>query len=129
MNRIGIWIRISTEDQKRGDSPEHHLQKAKQYAEIKEWEVVEEYHLEAISGKSVMYHPEAMRMFNDIKGGHISGLIFSKIARLARNTKELLEFADKFNEYDADLISLHENIDTSSPSERFFYTMISAMAQ
>ena len=44
--RVGIWIRVSTEDQKRGDSPEHHLEKAKMYADLKEWDIVEEYHLE-----------------------------------------------------------------------------------
>jgi DNA invertase Pin-like site-specific DNA recombinase len=48
------------------------------------------------SGRSVMRHPEAKRMLGDIKSGQITGLIFSKLARLARNTKELLEFADFF---------------------------------
>jgi len=76
-----------------------------------------------------MSHPEAQRMLIDIKHGHISGLIFSKIARLARNTKELLEFSEIFKECIADLISLQESIDTSSLSGRFFYTIISAMAQ
>ena len=51
-------------------------------------------------------------MLQDIRTGHITGLIFSKLARLARNTKELLEFAEIFKEH---MVEIAERVAASVP--------------
>jgi site-specific DNA recombinase len=68
-HHVGIWIRVSTEDQVRGESPEHHEHRACAYAESKGWIVCEAYRLDATSGKSVKHHPETKRMLADVKSG------------------------------------------------------------
>ncbi len=126
---IGIWIRVSTEDQAQGDSPEHHEERARSYAKSRGWDVKEIYDLAGQSGKAVMQNPEARRMMNDIERGHITGLVFSKLARLSRNRRELEDFSDFFNKHDADLISLSEAIDTSTAGGRMFFHLLGVFAQ
>ena len=127
--KVGIWIRVSTDDQASGESPKNHEKRAQMYAELKGWKAVELYNLSGVSGKTIMSHPEAERMLKDVKSGHIKALIFSRLARLCRNLRELLEIAEIFKENNAALVSLGESIDTSSPAGMLLFTVIGALAE
>jgi site-specific DNA recombinase len=73
IKRVALWIRVSTKDQAKGESPEHHEARARLYAAAKGWEFQTVYHLEGVSGKAVMAHPETRRMMADVEAGRVSG--------------------------------------------------------
>jgi len=127
--KVGIWVRVSSTMQVDRDSHIHHEMRAKEYVKSRGWKAVKIYRLEAMSGRSIAKYDETKRMLNDIQKGVISGLIFSKIPRLARNTKELIELSEVFRKYDADLISLDMSIDTSTPIGRHFFRQMSSLAE
>ena len=126
---VGVWIRVSTEEQAKGEAPEHHLERGKAYALARGWKVVEVYDLAGQTGKAVADHSEAKRMMADVKRGHIQGLLFSKLARLSRNLREVQDFGDFFQQHGADLVSLNESIDTSTAGGRMFFHLLAVFAQ
>jgi DNA invertase Pin-like site-specific DNA recombinase len=126
---IGIWVRVSSPMQVQKESHVHHEMRAKAFVKSRNWKIGKTYRLKAMSGMSIMDYPETKQMMHDIKTGVISGLVFTKIARLARNTGELIELSKLFREHNADLISMDMSIDTSTPIGRHFFRQMSSMAE
>ncbi len=126
---IGVWIRVSTDDQAKSDSPEIHALRAKEFCRQQKYKIVKTYDLSGVSGKSVLKNAECMKMFADVEAGVIKGLVFSSMSRLGRNLRELLEIEAHFRAYGATLHSIDGQLDTNTSSGRMFFALSGAMAQ
>jgi DNA invertase Pin-like site-specific DNA recombinase len=114
MGRIG-YIRVSTIEQNT-DRQEISL------SEIG----MDKIFIEKVSAKSIK-RVELNKMLEYIREGDI--LYIESISRLARSTKDLLSIVQKLQDKNVELVSLKENIDTSTPQGRFVLTIFGALSE
>ncbi len=81
---------------------------------------------EKISGKTIE-RPELKKMLEYVRDGDI--LYIESISRLARSTKDLLSIVQQLQNKNVELISLKENIDTTTPQGRFILTIFAALSE
>ncbi len=82
---------------------------------------------EKISGAK-RNRPELIRMLDQVRPGDV--VVVSRLDRLARSTRDLLEIAEQLKTAEAGLRSLHEPwADTTSPAGRMVLTVFAGIAE
>lgn len=72
--------------------------------------------------------PELNRMLEQLRAGDV--VVVSRLDRLARSTRDLLEIAEQLKQAEAGLRSLHEPwADTTSPAGRMVLTVFAGIAE
>ncbi|MGG6359619.1 recombinase family protein [Peribacillus frigoritolerans] len=81
------------------------------------------------SGKSIEGRPEMQRLLKDARENKFNAVITYKFDRLARKTKDSLEIVENLEHHNVQLMSYSENIDTTTPGGKMFYTVMSSVAE
>lgn len=71
--------------------------------------------------------PELSAMLQYVREGDT--LVVESISRLARSTRDLLTIVDELRDKGVELVSLHENIDTTTAQGRFVLSIFAALSE
>lgn len=112
MSRLA-YVRVSTADQN----------EARQIEAMKGHNI-DKYYTEKISAKNTN-RPQLQAMLDYAREGDT--IFIHDFSRIARSTKDLIEIVENLEAKGISLISLKENLDTSTPTGRLMLTMIGAI--
>jgi len=126
-----IYLRVSTTEQAlEGYGLDAQRTKCRAMAEVKGWDVVQEYSDEGITGtKDEAYRPGLAALLDAIDAGDINSVIVSSIDRLGRSTRLVLRMVDKLDGQGVDLVSCKESLDTTTATGRFVLRMFASLAE
>ena len=122
------YLRVSTLDQ-----AQHGVSLDAQQSQVRRWaefhkpaaEVV--FFADSTSGKRADNRPGLQRALGALGRG--DALVVYSLSRLARSTKDALSIAEDIERRGADLVSLSEQIDTTSAAGKMVFRMLAVLAE
>ncbi len=112
---VGIYVRLSQEDERAGESISIENQKImlKDYVNKQSgWNIVDIYEDDGFSG-TTFERPAVQRLLDDAKTGKINLIICKDLSRFGRNYIEVGQYVDYiFPAYNIRFIALSDNVDT-----------------
>ncbi|MFN8790964.1 MAG: recombinase family protein [Bdellovibrionales bacterium] len=120
MKRIGIYLRVSTEEQARIQDGSLVSQRARliEYVEGQNrrdpsWGTIIDFYLDDKSAKD-MNRPQFQRMLHDVRTERIDLILSTELSRLSRSLKDFCEVWDLFKKHSTGFITLREQFDTTT---------------
>src|SRR5438128_12603154 len=86
--RVSIYARVSTEEQREGQTIDSQVAELERYASEKEWHLTKVYKDEGWSG-SLLARPALDRLRDDASKGQFQIVLFNDVDRLARDVAHL----------------------------------------
>jgi len=119
----GIYGRVSTGEQ----SVEMQLTELIRFCESRGWRI-RKYFDPGISGAKE-HRPRLDQLWADARRREIDVVVVYRFDRFARSTRQLVNALYEFDSLGIQFVSLHENVDTTTPNGRLVFTIFAAIAE
>jgi site-specific DNA recombinase len=120
MKRVGIYLRVSTEEQARiqDGSLVSQRQRLIEYVEGQNrrdpnWGQIIDFYLDDKSAKD-MNRPEFQRMLHDVRIDRVNLILATELSRLSRSLKDFCEVWELFKKHSTGFVTLREQFDTTT---------------
>jgi len=128
--RIAAYARVSSSSE---DQLNSYRVQNQYYSELisgnPDWEMVDIYADEGITGTSVEKREDFQRMMQDCRKGKIDRILVKSISRFARNTKDCLAAVRELKELGVSVLFEEQGIDTARVSSEMVTAIMASLAQ
>lgn len=122
------YVRVSTDKQvEEGISLDAQVSKIEQWASLNDYELVQIYSDEGITGASLNKRDGMLGALKRIKKG--MAFICYSLSRISRDTIDTIQISRTIEQAGADLVSLSEKIDTTGASGKMIFNMLAVLNQ
>ena len=128
--RVAAYARVSSSSE---DQLNSYRVQSQYYSELisgnPDWEMVDIYADEGITGTSVEKREDFQRMMCDCRKGKIDRILVKSISRFARNTKDCLAAVRELKELGVSVLFEEQSIDTVRVSSEMVTAIMASLAQ
>lgn len=111
MKKVIGYVRVSSEIQKRkNNSIPLQKKKIKEYCSLNDFELIDVYEDDGVSGMSIDKRNGFKRMVEFMKENKIDGIVVWSLSRLGRKMKDVVEFMDFLKSNNIGFFSIKENL-------------------
>jgi DNA invertase Pin-like site-specific DNA recombinase len=122
--KAALYSRVSTVDQ----SVDMQMDELRTFCERRRFEIAQEYVDQGISGTKES-RPALNRLLADARRRRFDAVLVYRYDRFARSLRQLVNALGEFDALGIHFISLHEGVDTSTPSGRLVFGIFASIAE
>lgn len=128
--KVVFYGRVSTEHEEQVNALKNQMQWYDELARsFPEWDIIERYVDEGITGTQANKRPEFMRMIADAVAGKFDLIVTREVSRFARNTIDCLDMTRRLKNYNVEVFFVQEGIWTMENEGEMNLTIRAMVAQ